>query len=76
MPNKGKIVQVMGPVVDVMFEGEMPNINNALTVKVPADKNNGIAIDLTLEVSLFLGDRIIRAIAMDSTDGLLQCGLD
>jgi F-type H+-transporting ATPase subunit beta len=72
MPNVGKIVQVMGPVVDVEFKGEMPQINNALTIKVPADKNHGIAIDLTLEVSLFLGDQMIRTIAMDSTDGLVR----
>jgi F-type H+-transporting ATPase subunit beta len=39
---------------------------------VPADKNHGIAIDLTLEVSLFLGDQMIRTIAMDSTDGLVR----
>jgi F-type H+-transporting ATPase subunit beta len=72
MPNLGKIVQVMGPVVDVMFEKDMPSINNALTVKIPAKENNGIAIDLTLEVSLFLGDKLIRTIAMDSTDGLVR----
>jgi F-type H+-transporting ATPase subunit beta len=72
MPNRGRIVQVMGPVVDVEFKGEMPQINNALTIKVPADKNHGIAIDLTLEVSLFLGDQMIRTIAMDSTDGLVR----
>ncbi|QWB99779.1 F0F1 ATP synthase subunit beta [Mycoplasmatota bacterium] len=75
MPNLGKIVQVMGPVVDVMFENGMPSINNALTVQIPAKKNNGIEIDLTLEVSLFLGDNIIRTIAMDSTDGLVR-GMD
>lgn len=72
MPKPGKIVQVMGPVVDVSFEGEMPAINNALTIHVPANKNNGIEINLTLEVSLFLGNRIIRTIAMDSTDGLVR----
>ncbi|MCF7924378.1 MAG: F0F1 ATP synthase subunit beta [Candidatus Izimaplasma sp.] len=72
MANTGKVVQVMGPVVDVMFTEEMPSINNALTIKVPEKENHGIAIDLTLEVSLFLGDKIIRTIAMDSTDGLVR----
>ncbi len=72
MANKGKIVQVMGPVVDVYFEGEMPTINNALTVKIPKKDNNGIEINLTLEVSLFLGGGILRTIAMDSTDGLVR----
>ncbi len=70
MANTGKVVQVMGPVVDVAFEDNMPAINNALTIKVPAKENSGIAIDLTLEVSLFLGGGVLRCIAMDSTDGL------
>ncbi|MFW5888842.1 MAG: F0F1 ATP synthase subunit beta [Bacillota bacterium] len=72
MPNLGKVVQVMGPVVDVMFLDGMPSINNALTIKIPAKENHGIEINLTLEVSLFLGDKIIRTIAMDSTDGLVR----
>ena len=72
MPNLGKIVQVMGPVVDVLFPEGMPSINNALTIKVPAKENHGMEIDLTLEVSLFLGDKIVRTIAMDSTDGLVR----
>ncbi|HPJ23946.1 MAG TPA: F0F1 ATP synthase subunit beta, partial [Bacillota bacterium] len=70
MANKGKVVQVMGPVVDVEFQGEMPQINNALTIKIPAKQNNGNEINLTLEVSLFMGGGILRTIAMDSTDGL------
>jgi len=70
MARIGKVVQVMGPVVDVEFQGDMPQINNALTINIPAAKNNGNAIELTLEVSLFLGGGILRTIAMDSTDGL------
>ncbi len=70
MANKGKVVQVMGPVVDVEFVGDMPSINNALKIQISAEKNNGNEINLTLEVSLFLGGGIIRTIAMDSTDGL------
>ncbi|MDY0023329.1 MAG: F0F1 ATP synthase subunit beta [Candidatus Izemoplasmatales bacterium] len=72
MPNKGKIVQVMGPVVDVQFVGDMPQINNALEIKIKAEENNGVEINLTLEVSLFLGGGILRCIAMDSTDGLTR----
>ena len=72
MPNLGKIVQVMGPVVDVQFLKDMPQINNALEVKVDAKDNNGVGINLTLEVSLFLGGGILRTIAMDSTDGLTR----
>ncbi len=75
MANIGKVVQVMGPVVDVEFLEEMPAINNALTIKIPADKNNGKEIDLTLEVSLFMGGGVLRTIAMDSTDGLRR-GMD
>ncbi|MFA7075665.1 MAG: F0F1 ATP synthase subunit beta [Candidatus Izemoplasmatales bacterium] len=71
----GKIIQVMGPVVDVEFTGEMPQINNALEVKVDALDNSGVSINLTLEVSLFLGGRVLRTIAMDSTDGLRR-GMD
>lgn len=70
MANLGKVVQVMGPVVDVEFLDEMPAINNALQIKIPAKENNGKEINLTLEVSLFLGGGVLRTIAMDSTDGL------
>lgn len=70
MANLGKVVQVMGPVVDVAFETDMPQINNALKINISAKENNGNAIDLTLEASLFLGGGVIRTIAMDSTDGL------
>jgi len=72
MPNIGKVIQVMGPVVDVMFENGMPSINNALKIDIKKEDNHGVAIQLTLEVSLFLGDGIVRTIAMDSTDGLVR----
>ncbi|MGY3778117.1 F0F1 ATP synthase subunit beta [Isobaculum melis] len=64
----GKIVQVVGPVVDVEFplEGSLPDINNALVVET--NKENGKKA--VLEVALELGDGIIRTIAMSSTDGL------
>lgn len=65
----GKVVQVMGPVVDVAFpEGEIPAIYNALKLTNPSinDKKD----NLTLEVASHLGDDIVRTIAMDSTDGL------
>ena len=67
MPNStGKIAQVIGPVVDVAFpiNGDLPEINNALTVA----KKDGS--QLVLEVALELGDGVMRTIAMDSTDGL------
>jgi len=61
--NKGKIVAVKGPVVDVKFPNSVPNINNALKVE-----SNG----LILEVALHIGDDTVRCIAMDSTDGLVR----
>lgn len=71
--NKGKVVQVMGPVVDVEFDkGELPAIYDALKIEIPAEKNNGFAINLTLEVELHIGDNIARCVAMDSTDGLVR----
>ncbi len=72
MPNIGKVIQVMGPVVDVMFEDGMPSMNNALKIDIKKEDNHGVLIKLTLEVSLFLGDGIVRTIAMDSTDGLVR----
>ncbi len=68
--NTGTVIQVMGPVVDVKFEEELPEINHALTIDNTNDKNRVVDIFLTLEVSLHLGDSIVRTIAMDSTDGL------
>ncbi len=62
----GEVVQVIGPVVDVKFEGgEVPSIYNALKLEVPSEK-----IDITLEVAQHLGDQTVRAVAMSSTDGL------
>ena len=73
---QGKIVEVKGPVVDVLFESEsLPRINDALKVNVPKEKNNGIGINLTLEVALHIGNNKVRCIAMDSTDGLVR-GMD
>ena len=68
----GKIVEVKGPVVDVEFTKELPNINDALVCKIPASENNGVEINLTLEVELHVGNRVVRCIAMDSTDGLVR----
>ncbi|MBC7752755.1 MAG: F0F1 ATP synthase subunit beta [Moraxellaceae bacterium] len=68
---KGKIKQVTGPVIDVEFEGgQLPPINGALTVtnKFISDKAN----NLTMETAQHLGDNTIRAIAMDSTEGLVR----
>ena len=67
----GKIVQVIGPVVDVEFEADkLPNILNALAVSNPAI--NDVEGNLIIEVALHLGDNVVRCIAMDQTDGLVR----
>ncbi|MER2088885.1 MAG: F0F1 ATP synthase subunit beta [Sporosarcina sp.] len=67
--NKGQVLQVMGPVVDVKFEdGQLPAIYNALKVQI--ERPNAEPETLTLEVALHLGDDSVRTIAMSSTDGL------
>ena len=69
----GRVVEVKGPVVDVLFDdGNMPKINEALTIKIPKEENNGVPINLTLEVALHIGNKKVRCIAMDSTDGLVR----
>ena len=68
----GKIVQVMGPVIDVAFdEGVLlPEIGHALTVTNPAIDDT--EDNLVVEVGLHVGDNIVRCISMDSTDGLVR----
>jgi len=65
--NKGKIVQVIGPVVDVEFPGQLPPIYNALTVDYKVQDQ---PTKLVLEVQQHLGDNWVRAVAMSSTEGL------
>ena len=69
----GKITQVIGPVVDVEFPAGLPEVQNALKVTNP--RINDQFENLTLEVALHLGERTVRAIAMDTTDGLVR-GMD
>ncbi|KGX86439.1 F0F1 ATP synthase subunit beta [Pontibacillus litoralis] len=71
--SKGRITQVMGPVVDVQFEsGHLPEINNALRVRQDAENESGVSVDVTLEVALHLGDDAVRTVAMASTEGLVR----
>ena len=64
----GRIVQVIGPTVDVAFDPEqLPQIYNAIIIE---DKARGIR--LTVEAALHVGDNVVRCIAMDSTDGLVR----
>ncbi|MEQ9305693.1 MAG: F0F1 ATP synthase subunit beta, partial [Marinoscillum sp.] len=69
MANKGKITQVIGPVVDVSFEAEgskLPSIMDALKIT----KQDGSTV--ILEVQQHLGEDTVRTIAMDATDGMMR----
>ncbi len=63
--NEGVIKEIVGVVIDVAFEGELPPIYNALDVK-------GVEPRLVLEVQQHLGENMVRCVAMDSTDGLVR----
>jgi F-type H+-transporting ATPase subunit beta len=65
--NKGRIVQVVGPVVDVEFPEALPRIHNALTVEY---KTQDGPVKLTLEVQQHLGDNWVRTVSMTGTEGL------
>jgi F-type H+-transporting ATPase subunit beta len=65
--NKGKIVQVIGPIVDVEFPGSLPSIYGALTVDF---KVGNQPVKLTLEVQQHLGNNWVRTVAMSGTEGL------
>ncbi|MCI5774691.1 MAG: F0F1 ATP synthase subunit beta, partial [Erysipelotrichaceae bacterium] len=66
MMNEGRVTQVIGPVVDIRFEGELPALRNAVEIVT----NDGGK--LVVEVEQHLGDDTVRCIAMDSTDGLVR----
>lgn len=69
--NKGKIVQVIGPVVDIDFsEGQLPEVLNA--IKIPRTNVEGVTEELVVEVQQHLGENRVRTVAMDSTDGLVR----
>src|SRR6267378_4787414 len=68
--NIGKIVQVIGPVIDVEFEaGKLPAIYNALHV-LSDGKGGGAVLDVVCEVEQHLGENRVRAVAMKATDGM------
>ncbi len=67
MSNTGKIVQVIGPVVDIRFDADsLPSIKNAILIKTSEKE------EMTAEVAQHIGDDIVRCIAMSSTDGLIR----
>ncbi len=70
--STGKVVQIIGPVIDVEFPGQLPAIYNALQVKTDA---GGVNIDIIAEVAQHLGENRVRAVAMKPTDGM-QRGME
>ena len=70
--NTGKVVQIIGPVIDVEFPDRLPAIYNALQVRSDA---SGVSIDVIAEVAQHLGENRVRAVAMKPTDGM-QRGMD
>lgn len=71
--STGRVVQVMGPVVDIQFErGHLPEIYNAITIDHKAKASSEVDIHLVVEAALHLGDNIVRCVAMSSTDGLIR----
>src|SRR3989344_2272944 len=70
--NKGKIKKIIGPVVDVDFGDNLPSIYNALEVMNPSTSSGQVAKKIILEVEQHLGGGIVRAVAMDTTDGLAR----
>jgi F-type H+-transporting ATPase subunit beta len=69
--SKGRIAQVVGAVVDVEFDGSLPAIMNALET-TNTDQRTGKPFRLVFEVAQHLGENTVRAIAMDTTEGLVR----
>ena len=68
----GKVLQVMGPVIDVQFEsGHVPAIYNAIKVS-SEDFDTSVSIDITLEVAQHLGEGVVKCISMQPTDGVIR----
>ncbi|MET0396062.1 MAG: F0F1 ATP synthase subunit beta [Longimicrobiaceae bacterium] len=66
----GRVVQVIGPVIDAEFEGNLPDIYNALEVSRPG--TDGVNATIVLEVQQHIGRNQVRAVAMESTDGVVR----
>ncbi|MEX1029451.1 MAG: F0F1 ATP synthase subunit beta [Paenibacillaceae bacterium] len=71
--SKGRVVQVLGPVVDIEFEqGQLPDILNAIKIERKAQNSGERDINITVETATHLGDNMVRCVAMSSTDGLVR----
>src|SRR5690554_3415915 len=71
--SKGRVVQVLGPVVDIEFDqGHLPAIFNAIRIERKAQNEGERDVSLTVETATHLGDNMVRCVAMSSTDGLVR----
>jgi len=68
--NEGKIIQVIGPVVDIFFPDKLPEVYTAVRISNPTISSR--EDNLVVEVAQHLGDNVVRCIAMDTTDGLVR----
>ena len=74
--NKGKIIRIVGPVVDVEFTADsLPAIYNSVVVRTEDQDDKSLNVNLTMEVEQHLGNNTVRCVAMSSTDGLVR-GMD
>ncbi len=69
--SKGKVIQVIGPVLDIEFDGDLPAILNAVHVTIPGF-NGGADTVVTAEIAQHLGENKVRCIAMEPTEGLIR----
>ena len=71
--NKGKIIRIVGPVVDVEFTADsLPAIYNSVVVRTEDQDDKNLEVNLTMEVEQHLGNNTVRWVAMSSTDGLVR----
>ena len=72
MQAEGKVLQVMGPVIDIQFEaGQVPQIYNA--IKVTSEGfDTSVEIDITLEAAHHLGEGLVKCVSMQPTDGVVR----
>ncbi|RSL29671.1 F0F1 ATP synthase subunit beta [Salibacterium salarium] len=71
--SNGRVTQIMGPVVDVSFpSGQLPELNNALTISQKGESEDIADVEVSLEVALHLGNDTVRTVSMGSTDGLIR----
>ena len=71
LQTNGRVIQVIGPVIDASFPvGNLPNIYNALTIRGKNARNQDVLV--TCEVQQLLGDKAVRAVAINATDGLIR----